>query len=211
MWPYRTNLANNKLFGKQTKTDAGMKWWEFGRLTTSKLRTPLTITFAFVATHNHFVLDRGGKVFKQTAPIIKLPESATEDDHLALLAYLNSSTACFWLKQVCHNKGSTVDTKGARQTTDAFENFYAFNATKVSQFPLVDRPPTDLARALDQLARELAACSPAALLGEGGIHHEDTKSTREDQSMDSSCPSCLRGDNLADAESPSPESQDLEE
>ena len=27
------------------------------------MRTPLSITFAFVATHNHFVLDRGGKVF----------------------------------------------------------------------------------------------------------------------------------------------------
>ena len=41
-----------------------------------------------VATHNHFVLDRGGKVFKQTAPVIKLPEGATEDEHLALLGIL---------------------------------------------------------------------------------------------------------------------------
>ena len=47
-----------------------------------RLRTPLSIAFAFVATHNHFVLDRGGKVFKQSAPVIKLPEGATEDDHL---------------------------------------------------------------------------------------------------------------------------------
>ena len=61
-----------------------------------------------MATHNHFVLDRGGKVFKQSAPVIKLPEGASEDDHLALLGVLNSSTACFWLKQVCHNKGSTA-------------------------------------------------------------------------------------------------------
>ena len=59
-----------------------------------------------MATHNHFVLDRGGKVFKQTAPVIKLPEGATEDDHLALLGVLNSSTACFWLKQVSHDKGN---------------------------------------------------------------------------------------------------------
>ena len=41
-----------------------------------------------------------------TAPVIKLPETATEDDHLALLGVLNSSTACFWLKQVSHNKGN---------------------------------------------------------------------------------------------------------
>ena len=82
-----------------------MKWYEYGRLTSSKLRTPLSITFAFVATHNHFVLDRGGKVFKQSAPIIKLPAETTEDDHLALLGLLNSSTACFWMKQVFHAQG----------------------------------------------------------------------------------------------------------
>ena len=70
-----------------------------------KFRTPLSIAFAFVATHNHFVLDRGGKVFNQSAPIIKLSADATEDDHLALLGLLNSSTACFWMKQVFHNKG----------------------------------------------------------------------------------------------------------
>jgi hypothetical protein len=36
------------------------------------LRTPLSIAFAFVATHNHFALDRGGKVFNRSAPVIKL-------------------------------------------------------------------------------------------------------------------------------------------
>ena len=35
----------------------------------------LSITFAFVATHNHFVLDRGGKVFKQTAPVSSCPRA----------------------------------------------------------------------------------------------------------------------------------------
>ena len=30
-----------------------------------RLGRRLSIAFAFVATHNHFVLDRGGKVFKQ--------------------------------------------------------------------------------------------------------------------------------------------------
>ena len=70
-----------------------------------RFETPLSITFAFVATHNHFVLDRGGKVFNRSAPVIKLPAGATEDDHLALIGLLNSSTACFWMKQVCHNKG----------------------------------------------------------------------------------------------------------
>ncbi|HQU47119.1 MAG TPA: BREX-2 system adenine-specific DNA-methyltransferase PglX, partial [Pirellulales bacterium] len=136
LWRARTCLANNKMFGGRTKVECGLKWYEYGRLTSDKLRTPLSIVYGEVATHNHFVLDRGGKVFKQTAPVIKLPAGATPDDHLALLGLLNSSTACFWLKQVCHNKGSTVDQHGARQRTDPFEDFFAFNATKLEQFPL---------------------------------------------------------------------------
>ncbi len=86
--------------------EAGLAWYEYPELYTRQAQTPLSIAFAEVATHNHFVLDRGGKVFKQTAPIIKLPASATEDDHLALLAWLNSSVACFWMKQVCHEQGA---------------------------------------------------------------------------------------------------------
>ncbi|HPU80732.1 hypothetical protein, partial [Accumulibacter sp.] len=87
-----------------------------------------------------------------------------EDEHLGLLGLLNSSVACFWLKQVCHNKGSTVDQHGARQRTAPFEDFYALNSTKVAEFPLTDKRPLDLAETLDRLAQELAALSPAALL-----------------------------------------------
>ena len=161
LWPYRTALANNKMFGKQTKVEAGLKWWEYGRLTSSKLRTPLTITFAEVATHNHFVLDRGGKVFKQTAPVIKLPAGAGEDAHLGLLGLLNSSVACFWFQQVCHNKGGPG---GGSSKDEKWHDFYALNATKVADFPLPAERPLHLARTLDTLARELDAGLPAALL-----------------------------------------------
>ena len=128
-----------------------------------RYRTPLSIAFAFVATHNHFVLDRGGKVFKQTAPVIKLPADATVADHLALLGVLNSSVACFWMKQVFHNKGSTVDAHGARQTTDAFENFYEYTGTGLKQFPLPANRPTALVASLDRLAAERQAHLPAQL------------------------------------------------
>ena len=125
------------------------------------------IAFGEISTHNHFVLDRGGKVFNRTAPVIKLPAEATEDEHLGLLGLLNSSVACFWLKQVCHNKGSTVDQHGARQRTAPFEDFYAFNSTKVAEFPLIDARPLDLACRLDTLSSERAATLPDALLREG--------------------------------------------
>lgn len=104
LWPYRANLSSVIFFGK-SPSERGYHWSQYAFLAESKLKTPLTITFAFVATHNHFVLDRGGKVFNRSAPVIKLPEGASEDDHYDLLGVLNSSTACFWLKQVSHNKG----------------------------------------------------------------------------------------------------------
>jgi hypothetical protein len=154
LWPWRTVLANNKLFGGKTKVEGGLKWYEFGRLTSSKLRTPLTITFAEVATHNHFVLDRGGKVFNRTAPIIKLPESATEEDHLALLAYLNSSTACFWMKQVCHNKTNASQ----KHTTDPARCTHAFSGTALESLPcfLPAEDGVAVARRLTELGTQRA-------------------------------------------------------
>jgi hypothetical protein len=164
LWLARTNLANNKMFGGKTKVETGLRWYEFGRLTSDKLRVLLSLSFAFVATHNHFVLDRGGKVFKQSAPVIKLPPEATEDDHLALLGVLNSSTACFWMKQVFHDKGSTVDSKGARQTTVAFENFYEYTGTGLESFPLPAARPLDITQRIQALADAQTTLAPAEVI-----------------------------------------------
>jgi hypothetical protein len=80
------------------------------------------------------VLDRGGKVFKQSAPIIKLPAEATEDDHLALLGLLNSSTACFWMKQVSQQKQMTGG-DGVRVSTRAAVP-YEFAGTQLQKLPI---------------------------------------------------------------------------
>ncbi|MGH9335539.1 MAG: BREX-2 system adenine-specific DNA-methyltransferase PglX [Vicinamibacteria bacterium] len=166
LWPFRTTLQARNMFGKSPE-EHGLKWYEYLQFIRNRVSARLLIVFAFVATHNHFVLDRGGKVFKQSAPVIKLPPEATEDDHLALLGLLNSSTACFWLKQVMHNKGSTVDERGARQRTTPFEDFWEYDGTKLKQFPVVDAAPLELARALDQLAQELRDSSPSRFCAEG--------------------------------------------
>jgi hypothetical protein len=155
MWSFRTCLANNKMFGKQTKVEAGLKWWEYGRLTSHKLKTPLSITFGEIATHNHFVLDRGGNVFKQTAPVIKLRADASESEHLELLGLLNSSVACFWLKQVCFPK----DGQG-----QMWEERFAFNATNVAEFPLCKGRPLASASRMDALVHQLSTLQPATLL-----------------------------------------------
>jgi len=162
LWPLRTVLAK-RIWFKQTQVERGYPWHTYAHISGDRAFSRLLIAYSEVATHNHFVLDRGGKVFKQTAPVIKLPADATEEDHLALLGLLNSSTACFWLKQVAHNKGSTVDQRGARQRTAPFEDFYQFNGTKVGQYPVPAERPLDLAVRLDVLAQERQRHLPDAL------------------------------------------------
>jgi hypothetical protein len=153
LWPWKAQLSDRIAYGL-TQLERGLEWYEYSMFFRDRFLTPLSIAFAFVATHNHFVLDHGGKVFNRSAPIIKLPSGATEDDHLSLLGLLNSSTACFWMKQVFHNKGSTVDERGARQTTVAFENFYEFTGTGLMKFPVAQEKPLNLATALNHLAQE---------------------------------------------------------
>ena len=63
-----------------------------------------------------------------------------------------------------HDKGSTVDSQGARQTTVAFENFREFTATGLLKFPVPQGHPTDLARKLDDLAQRLSSYAPGGLL-----------------------------------------------
>ncbi|MFI6433227.1 BREX-2 system adenine-specific DNA-methyltransferase PglX [Rhodococcus oryzae] len=166
MWPNRRVLQRRKRFGTLIEDIPGIDWWEFGELYRNKLSTPLTITFAFVATHNHFVLDRGGKVFKQSAPVIKLPAGASEDDHLRLLGVLNSSVACFWLKQNCHDKGGGGI--GGGIASAEWERFYEFTGTTVKDFPLPSAYPIDRARTLDTLVQELVTYTPAAV-GANGV------------------------------------------
>ncbi|MEL5953208.1 BREX-2 system adenine-specific DNA-methyltransferase PglX [Streptomyces sp. CLV115] len=161
MWPGRTVISRNLMFGAKTKVDAGLRWTEYGRLTHKKLRTPLSITFAEVSTHNHFVLDRGGKVFKQTAPVIKLDADASESDHLQLIGLLNSSTACLWLKLNCHDKG--IRGEGGGFTSSEWERFYQFNGSNVERFPLPSKYPTILATAVDALAHRYISVTPSTL------------------------------------------------
>lgn len=160
MWPWRTTLFDRKVFGGQTYRDVGKPWYEYGQIPESKQRTPVAIAFGEVATHNHFVLDRGGKVFKQTAPVIKLPAEASEADHLGLLGLLNSSTACFWFQQVCHNKGGPG---GGSTKDEKWHDFYQHSGTRVQEFPLPNERPRELTRQLDTLARERESLLPAAL------------------------------------------------
>jgi hypothetical protein len=160
-WPMRTILRNGLAFGK-TREEKGMWWGEYILPNSARLAAKRLITFAFVATHNHFVLDRGGKVFNRSAPVIKLPVGASEEQHLELLGVLNSSTACFWLKQVSHNKGNGGIGGGIGD--EDWEPRYEFTGTKLQEFPLPATLPLVRGRLLDGLAQQLSESSPASVV-----------------------------------------------
>ena len=168
-WIFRRVLKERSDYGNYIE-DRGLLWYEHSMFFPERFLTTLGIAFAEVASHNHFVLDRGGKVFKQTAPAIKLPAAACEDEYLALLGLLNSSVVCFWLKQVSHQK-QMMGGDGIR-ISDKSKVPYQFASTRVQELPL----PTDwpkhpdrerlieLSREADKLARRIADRSASATI-----------------------------------------------
>jgi hypothetical protein len=154
LWPYRTNLRNRVWFRK-THDNRGLAWFEYAMFADNLFEVAQSIAFGSVSTHNHFVFDDGGKLFKQSSPVIKLSTSDKSANTYGLLGLLNSAPVCFWMKQVFHNKGSTVDQHGARQRTDPFEDFYDIDSTKLKNLPIPDQHPSELGSRLNDLGLQL--------------------------------------------------------
>jgi hypothetical protein len=154
LWPLKSSLCSRVAYG-HTQIERNLEWFEYSMFFANRYRIKLSITFAFIATHNHFVLDRGGKVFKQTAPVIKLPEGASAEDHLRLLGVLNSSVGCFWLKQNSQPRGGAAEHSWSRT--------YEFTGTTINDFPLPTSTPVERPSRLDDLALDLQRECPAEL------------------------------------------------
>ncbi|OKK14094.1 BREX-2 system adenine-specific DNA-methyltransferase PglX [Streptomyces sp. CB02400] len=163
LWARRQLLRTGLMFSK-TKEQRGIPWSDYTFSRKDRIEAPHLIAFSFMATHNHFVLERRGSVLNHSAPVIKLRESSAEEDYLGLLGLLNSSTAGFWIKQVSHSKGNATAASGMPDQPWSWN--FEITGTKLEEFPLpVDRP-VDLAAALDVLAQKLSAVSPWRVLAE---------------------------------------------
>jgi hypothetical protein len=158
LWLFKQFLVRRREPGG-THEEIGLTWYEWSRFQRERFLMPLSIAIAFVATHNHFVLDRGGKVFNRSAPVIKLPNDAAEEDHLALMGLLNSSTACFWGRQVFFPKGGFAAGK--------WEERLEWDGTKLQQFPIPAAKPSALPHSLDRLASEYHEYLPNAFVRKG--------------------------------------------
>ncbi|MFJ3665541.1 BREX-2 system adenine-specific DNA-methyltransferase PglX [Streptomyces sp. NPDC090106] len=181
LWPARVILRDRIAYG-ESQLERGLRWFEYSMFFPKKYSSPLSITLAFFGTHNHFTLDRGGNVFNRSAPVIKLAADATEDQHLSLLSVLNSSTACFWLKQVSHDKGSQSGTGGFMH--DEWERFYEFSVTKVKKFPISRNPSPALARKIDTYVRSYRENNPDHLLSNAAPTRDSLDDARQAQEHD---------------------------
>ncbi|MFI1333500.1 BREX-2 system adenine-specific DNA-methyltransferase PglX [Streptomyces sp. NPDC020845] len=163
-WTYRITLWKRTIGTGKTYSAAGKHWWAWHQLPKDTETHPWTLAFSEVTTHNHWALDKDGKAFNRTAPVIKFPEWSTEEEHLRLLGLLNSSTAAFWLKMRCYPKGGDpVGKDGARVSAQPWSDRYQYNAANVSEFPIPIASDTSFAATLAALAEQLGASAPLSL------------------------------------------------
>lgn len=163
-WPNRRSLQQRKRFSVAIENIKNIAWFEYRELYRSKLQTSLNIAFCTVATHNHFAFSHDRKAFNRHAPVVKLPPESTKEQHLDLTALLNSSTACFWLKQVSQPKGGSGIGRGVQD--EAWESRYEFTVTKLQNFPLPAKLSPELGSGLDGIARQILLTRPHSVVAE---------------------------------------------
>jgi hypothetical protein len=170
LWPYRTVLGHRRSYSGRSYFEDGRPWYEWYHVTETPLAHPWLIVFPWVSTHNHFAVVRERTAPLNSAPVIRLPGTASDSDVLQLTALLNSSLICFWLKQYSNSKGQPrVDQTG---TGEPWTLFYEFTSTRLGDLPL---PPgrwskdrwSVHAERLDGIAQELALTTPLSVLGPG--------------------------------------------
>ncbi len=132
---FRSPLAARRQFGKSI-IERGNCWYELLEVYWAKTIAQFRIAFACVSTHNHFVLDRGGRVFNRHAPIINLREDFNAADYQALLGYLNSSTVGFWCRLVMFPKGGDQVGEGARLSKTPWQDRLEYAGNLLKQLPV---------------------------------------------------------------------------
>lgn len=155
VWPLRASLRARVDFG-QTPEQRGLRWFDHSMFFAARYRASATIPFAFVATHNHFALDQGSKVFNRSSPVLKLPEGSPTERFFRLLALLSSSSAAFWLRETGYLKGG-----GEEAWADRME----YTVARLLEFPVPPSSQARLGEAIDRSVATLSATAPASSLG----------------------------------------------
>src|SRR5262245_22140942 len=164
LWPLRAVLEARATFDGGTYKSNGEPWWKWHQVAISRLKG-LTITFAFVATHNYFAMPRERVVFNRHAPIIKLHPKYDEADHQSLLGYLNSSTVAFWCRLVMFPKGGDQVGDGARLSATQWNRHLEYAGNLLQQLPVpklddLRNNLLDLVVAAEETVKQMAELAP---------------------------------------------------
>jgi len=155
LWKYRTTLRARLNFG-QTNEERGLRWFDQTMFFPQRYRAQGWIGYAHVATHNHFALVAERTVFDRTAPALVLDAEHVSSHALGqLLALLNSSLSCFWMKQACYPKGGDqVGGSGARVRKTWWDERYNFDSSRLRDMPVPGLPDPSTAGRAVQAARD---------------------------------------------------------
>jgi hypothetical protein len=165
LWGFRTILGNRATFTHQTYFDEGRPWWAWHQISLERLDAKRAATFAEVATHNHFAELRPGLVANKTAPLIIFKDEVSDVAFRGVLGALNSSSICFWMKQVFHDKGAGGLSGGL--ASEAWERRYALNSTNLGTAPLPIRRAGAGSDDGTEAGQRLANLASALLSGAG--------------------------------------------
>ena len=174
LWPFRTGLQERVMF-RRNQIQRGRTWFEYGMAITDRIDCGNLIAYGEITSHNHFAIVDSDNILTQTAPMIGMKSGTSRDEILGLLGILNSSVACFWLKQVCQPKGAHLAGKRTR------EERYAFNSTNVAELPLCSGRPIDLSSIMDGLAGRLSETQPAGLIALGQLPTRASLSSAQEE------------------------------
>jgi hypothetical protein len=180
LWPYRTSLGNRPNYNAGTYFE-GRAWYDWHYVKRGTLSSANHIAFPWVATHNHFVTLPTSVVALHSAPVIRLRADVSHTDQVDLVALLNSSLVCFWLKQHSNVKGRV--TAQNANTGAAGENwgaFHEFTSSRLRELPLPSSWRTTQAQILDRLGHQLAATTPQAIVARHGPSPEHLRKAKRE-------------------------------
>ncbi|MEU2975852.1 BREX-2 system adenine-specific DNA-methyltransferase PglX [Streptomyces hirsutus] len=163
LWMTKRILDALADFSGKTRQEAGVLNFSWYRWTHSRAGAGVTLAFSKISSHNHAAINHKEAITTQHLPAISLTgiDNSTAP---GIAAALNSSTAGFWIKQVCQPKGGDpVGNEGARVSAHPWSDRYEFTGTKLQEFPLPGQLPLALGRELDTLAQASAQHAPSVL------------------------------------------------
>ena len=87
LWRFRSTLKTRRHYGR-TLQELSRSWVEHIQHQADRVPLRRALAHTYVATHNHFAYCDTPRLYMKTAPGLRLPEGASNQDYWALLSYL---------------------------------------------------------------------------------------------------------------------------